>query len=141
MLEIPDQTQVVDRLDHLADSIGPSRSQEPDGDALAALTKEITALRRRITLRPDALSEPAGAVVAPDDEVPVPDVPVAAVPVDGPDAAPAPKAAAKPRVLSARAPRTPRTPRTAKAAGIRIEDEASASAAKKRPARKASPKR
>jgi hypothetical protein len=119
MLEIPDQTQVVDRLDHLADSIGPARSD--DSDALAALTREITALRRRIALRPDAVQpdedEAPDEVVARDDA-----------------------SATAPRLSSPRAARAPRPPRTAKAAGIRIEDEAPPTRAK-RPARKAAPKR
>jgi hypothetical protein len=171
MLEIPDQTQVVDRLDHLADSIGPSRARDtqrlspamaaaveravtdavgrgPDSDALAALTKEITALRRRIALRPDAVPEPA--VSDPADDLPVhalvdgaPDAeedgptPEAAA---EPKAAPKAKDAPRPRVLSARSSRTPRTPKTAKAAGIRIEDEAPTAPAK-RTTRKAAPKR
>jgi hypothetical protein len=116
MLEIPDQTQVLDRLEQLGDSMGsgdgarPGRGGGGGDDAhlerLDALAKEMAALRRRIALRPDLLTD-SGA--AEDDEVPPPPP-----------------------------PRPVRTARTAKAP---LKAATKAATRKAAPAKKAAPKR
>jgi hypothetical protein len=85
MLEIPDQTQLVERLDQLSDAVGSGRGRdassggpalsaaleramEEHGERLEALAQEMTSLRRRIALRPD-LTTDAGAG---DEVVPPP---------------------------------------------------------------------
>jgi hypothetical protein len=145
MLEIPDQTVVVGRLDQLAESVGSiSRGRESqrvspaltaaidkaiagpierveeaivalgddlaggsggvDSDAINALTKEMTALRRRISLRSDAPVEPA----AEDDEID-----------DGPPAHLAPIRIDEDAPVRKRAPRKAAGKTAGKAAGRR----------------------
>jgi hypothetical protein len=88
MLEIPDQTQVVERLDQLADSVGSARARDTQRVSpaltaaldramegplaqLEALTKEMASLRRRIALRPDLMTD----VIGPADAIPVEEEP------------------------------------------------------------------
>jgi hypothetical protein len=69
MLEIPDQTQVLDRLDQLADASGGS---DATAGRLDALAREMAALRRRIALRPDLMTDSGPEE---DDDVPPPPPP------------------------------------------------------------------
>jgi hypothetical protein len=122
LLEIPDQTQLVERLDQLSDAVGSGRGSDSprvspalsaaldaQTERLDALAKEVTSLRRRIALRPDLLTDAPAA--AHEDEVPPPP--------------PAPSPAARAR----------RTPTKATKAAKAAPAKAPARKAAKRPAR------
>jgi hypothetical protein len=107
MLEIPDQTQVLERLEQLGEATGAGGGERGEGgDAhghrLDALAKEMAALRRRIALRPDLVADSA-----PEEEDVVPPPPPPRPVRAGRITAPAKraKAPAKAPVKKAAAPR------------------------------------